>query len=113
MGGHLFIYKTYYKYLCLSNGYLWSPSITFTIDVWVLYGGVQNFLEENPRPNPFKINWPGDGWYRKFLDQHPNLTERKPEVTAASANVSESDIIIILYLTKKYNTTLHSDNTVK
>lgn len=54
---------------------------------------VQKFLEENPRPNPFKNNYPGDGWYKSFLRRHPTLVERQPEgVTSASANVSGKDI---------------------
>ncbi|XP_044753622.1 chaetoglobosin A biosynthesis cluster protein C-like [Coccinella septempunctata] len=58
-----------------------------------LQASVKNFLDENPRPNPFKDNLPGDGWYKSFLRRHPVLTERQSEgVTPSSANVSESDI---------------------
>lgn len=54
---------------------------------------VKTFLDENPRPNPFKNNLPDDGWYKAFLKRHPIICERVPEaVTAASSRVSETDI---------------------
>lgn len=54
---------------------------------------VQQFLKENPQPNPFTNNTPGEGWMRVFLKRHPELVTRSTEaVTSASACVSESDI---------------------
>lgn len=54
---------------------------------------VKEFLDSNPRDNPFQDNLPGEGWYRRFLKRHPNLTHRTPEaVTSASSVVSEADI---------------------
>lgn len=54
---------------------------------------VQEFLNQNERPNPFKENLPGIGWYQAFLRRHPNISLRTPEgVTAASSCVSENDI---------------------
>lgn len=54
---------------------------------------VKNFLDKNPRPNPFLNNCPGDGWYKAFLRRHPSITARTSEaVTSASSAVSEADI---------------------
>ncbi|XP_022832409.1 uncharacterized protein LOC111360624 [Spodoptera litura] len=54
---------------------------------------VQKFLIENPRPNTFLNNRPGDGWWKAFLKRHPRLATRTSEgVTKASACVSEKDI---------------------
>lgn len=50
-------------------------------------------MNQNERPNSFKENWPGLGWYQSFLRRHPNISLRTPEgVTAASSCVSENDI---------------------
>lgn len=54
---------------------------------------VKQFLDDNPRENPFTNNYPGHGWYKSFLKRNPELTERKSEaITAASSKISESDI---------------------
>ncbi|KAE8749581.1 hypothetical protein FOCC_FOCC003569 [Frankliniella occidentalis] len=54
---------------------------------------VKEFLDDNPRENPFTDNHPGRGWLKAFFKRHPQLTQRKPEaVTRASACVSEEDI---------------------
>lgn len=54
---------------------------------------VQEFLHVNNRENPFKNNLPGNKWYKSFLRRHPEIKLRTSEgVTAASANVSETDI---------------------
>ncbi|KAI4466272.1 homeobox-like domain superfamily [Holotrichia oblita] len=54
---------------------------------------VKEFLDQRPRENPFVNNCPGETWYRAFLRRNPEVTERTSEaVTAASANVSESNI---------------------
>lgn len=54
---------------------------------------VKEFLDLNPRKNPFVNNLPGNGWYKAFLKRHPHIALRTPEaVTAASANVSEQNI---------------------
>ncbi|KAF9417166.1 hypothetical protein HW555_005677 [Spodoptera exigua] len=54
---------------------------------------VVKFLTKNSRPNSFINNKPGEGWYRLFLKRHPEITTRTAEaVTAASANVSNSNI---------------------
>ncbi|KAJ8912756.1 hypothetical protein NQ315_016712, partial [Exocentrus adspersus] len=54
---------------------------------------VKSFLDANRRPNPFKVNIPGNSWCESFLKRHPILTQRTSEaVTSASANVSSSDI---------------------
>lgn len=54
---------------------------------------VQNYLKENPRPNPFKDGRPGDKWFSSFMKRHPILGTRNAEgVTKASACVSEEDI---------------------
>lgn len=54
---------------------------------------VQEFLTQNERPNPFKNNLPGIGWYQAFLKRHPAIATRTPEgVTPASSCVSENDI---------------------
>ncbi|KAG5885259.1 hypothetical protein JTB14_025956 [Gonioctena quinquepunctata] len=64
-----------------------SPVSKFYIQV-----SVEEFLDINPRENPFCNHSPGDGWYRAFLKRH-DLTHRTTEaVTAASGVVSESDI---------------------
>ena len=58
-----------------------------------IQSAVKEFLQKQPRPNPFRDNKPGEKWYKCFLHRHPTLVERTPEaVTAASARVSESDI---------------------
>ncbi|KAI4455752.1 hypothetical protein MML48_9g00000300 [Holotrichia oblita] len=54
---------------------------------------VKEFLDQRPRENPFVNNRPGETWYRAFLRRNPEVTKRTSEaVTAASANVSESNI---------------------
>lgn len=54
---------------------------------------VQEFLTSNQRPNPFKDNLPGIGWYKAFLKRHPEIAARTPEgVSTASSCVSENDI---------------------
>jgi hypothetical protein len=54
---------------------------------------VQNFLQSNPRPNPFKDNRPGPGWVKAFRRRNPQISFRASEgVTAASACVTEADI---------------------
>ncbi|KAJ0169285.1 hypothetical protein K1T71_015169 [Dendrolimus kikuchii] len=54
---------------------------------------VEQFLTKTPRPNCFINNKPGEGWYRLFLKRYPDITTRTAEaVTAASANISESNI---------------------
>lgn len=54
---------------------------------------VKEFLDKEPRRNPFKNNFPQDGWYKAFLRRNPELTERTAEgVTSASAAVSENNI---------------------
>lgn len=54
---------------------------------------VKKFLDNYPRPNPFTENLPSRGWMRAFLRRHPNVSLRTSEaITAASANISESDI---------------------
>lgn len=54
---------------------------------------VQKFLGENPRPNSFLKNRPGDGWWKAFLKRHPKLAIRTSEgVTKASSCVAEKDI---------------------
>ncbi|XP_030767168.1 uncharacterized protein LOC115890944, partial [Sitophilus oryzae] len=54
---------------------------------------VKEFLDKNPRENPFVNNRPGEAWYKAFLRRNPEITIRTAEaVTAASANVSENDI---------------------
>lgn len=68
---------------------------------------VKNFLDKVPRKNPFSDNTPGRGWYKAFLRRHPDISLRTPEgITAASSNISESDIRqwfvqIELYLKEK------------
>lgn len=58
-----------------------------------LQSSVQIFLNNNPRPNPFKNNRPGDGWVAAFLRRHPHIVKRTSEaVTTASSCVSEKDI---------------------
>lgn len=58
-----------------------------------LQESVKQFLDDNPRPNPFPENRPGKGWYKAFLRRHPDVSLRTPEaVTSASANISENDI---------------------
>ncbi|CAH0729912.1 unnamed protein product, partial [Brenthis ino] len=48
---------------------------------------------ESPRPNPYKDNYPGDGWFKAFLKRHPDIVQRTSEgVTQSSANISELDI---------------------
>lgn len=54
---------------------------------------VKEFLDDNPRENPFRNNLPGTGWYKAFLKRHRNLVLRTSEaITNASACVSENDI---------------------
>jgi hypothetical protein len=53
---------------------------------------VQNFLQLNPRPNPFKDNRPGPGWVKAFLRRNPISLRASERVTAASACVTEADI---------------------
>lgn len=55
--------------------------------------GVQKFLNDNPRPNPFPDNRPGEGWWKAFLKRHSNLSIRSSEgVKKASACITEKDI---------------------
>lgn len=50
-------------------------------------------MDENPRPNSFIDNTPGDGWYKLFLKRHPELSIRTSEaVTSASSKLSEKQI---------------------
>lgn len=82
-----------------------------------LQSSVKHFLEDNPRPNPFRNNLPGDAWYNSFLKRHPILAHRQSEpVTAASSAVSEYDIrkwfsTIESYLKEKdlFSVLQHSD----
>lgn len=54
---------------------------------------VQDFLKQNPRPNPFRNNKPGETWFKSFMKRNPNITFRTSEgVTNASSCVSEQDI---------------------
>lgn len=54
---------------------------------------VKTFLDENPRPTPFKDNTPGIHWYKGFLNRHPNLTTRTVEaVTKTSSTIAENNI---------------------
>ncbi|XP_030751032.1 uncharacterized protein LOC115878626 [Sitophilus oryzae] len=71
-----------------------SQTKGFPLHVEDVQLSVKQFLDENPRPNvPFLGNKPGRGWFRAFLRRHPDITLRTPEaITAASSNVSESDI---------------------
>lgn len=58
-----------------------------------IQASVKEFLDKNPRENPFRNNMPGDGWFKAFLKRHPCITQRTSEaVTSASANVGETDI---------------------
>ncbi|KAH0819510.1 hypothetical protein GEV33_003282 [Tenebrio molitor] len=58
-----------------------------------LLSSVKNFLDHNPRPNPFKNNRPGKGWLKAFLKRNPTVTQRQSEaVSSASACVTEQDI---------------------
>ncbi|CAG9565845.1 unnamed protein product [Danaus chrysippus] len=68
-----------------------EEGVSLKIENWKR--SVSKFLEEKPRPNPFKVNYPGDGWVKAFLKRHPNIVQRTSEgVTQSSANVSEQDI---------------------
>ena len=54
---------------------------------------VKHFLDMTPRPNPFRNNCPGNGWYKSFLNRHPELATRTAEfVTKASSNISPNDL---------------------
>jgi hypothetical protein len=54
---------------------------------------VKQFLDESPRENPFKGNYPGIGWYKAFLKRHVDITSRTSEgVTSASSKVTEENI---------------------
>ncbi|XP_072389546.1 uncharacterized protein [Diabrotica undecimpunctata] len=44
-----------------------------------LKSSVQKFLIENPRPNNFKDNRPGDGWLKGLLKRHPGVSRRTSE----------------------------------
>lgn len=44
-----------------------------------IQASVKQFLDDNPRQNPFTDNYPGYGWYKAFLKRRPELTERKSE----------------------------------
>lgn len=58
----------------------------------VLYS-VKHFLDMKPRANPFTNNCPGNGWYKSFLNRHPQLASRTAEfVTKASSNISPNDL---------------------
>nr|CAH7762579.1 unnamed protein product [Callosobruchus chinensis] len=58
-----------------------------------ILNSVQKFLTENPRPNLFVNNRPGDCWLKAFLKRNPSITQRTSEsVSAASACVAEKDI---------------------
>ncbi|XP_050066785.1 uncharacterized protein LOC114123838 isoform X4 [Aphis gossypii] len=55
-----------------------------------LQDSVKKFLDEQERPNPFKNNLPGIGWYKAFLRRHPILSIRTSElVTNASSNPAD------------------------
>nr|XP_023012937.1 uncharacterized protein LOC111502979 [Leptinotarsa decemlineata] len=74
------------------------PVIKFDIQV-----SVKEFLDANPRDNPFCDHISGDGWYRAFLKRHPALTHHTLEaVTAASSVISESDIRHWFTLVEEY-----------
>lgn len=65
----------------------------FPLKIEDLQRSVHKFLMENPRPNQFKDNYPGDGWVKTFLKRHPDIVPRTSEgVTQSSACVSEKDI---------------------
>lgn len=54
---------------------------------------VKSFLDKVPRDNPFKDNFPSDGWNKAFLKRHPDISIRTPEgVSSSSSKVSEKDI---------------------
>ncbi|CAH2009353.1 unnamed protein product, partial [Acanthoscelides obtectus] len=54
---------------------------------------VQKFLIENPRPNPFNNNRPGECWFKAFLKRQPSIRQRTSEpVSAASACMAEKGI---------------------
>ncbi|KAF8792530.1 uncharacterized protein LOC129969677 [Argiope bruennichi] len=61
-----------------------------------LQSSVQKFLADNPRPNPFKNNCPGEGWIRAFMRRHPSIkfkTKLRSEGgTHTSVYVSEQDV---------------------
>ncbi|KAF9420546.1 hypothetical protein HW555_003296 [Spodoptera exigua] len=60
---------------------------------WIISGLAKVYLDENPRPNNFIDNTPGDGWYKLFLKRHPELSIRTSEaVTSASSKLSEKQI---------------------
>ncbi|CAG9829492.1 unnamed protein product [Diabrotica balteata] len=68
-----------------------------------IQASVKEFLDSNPRENPFQDNFPGEGWYRGFLKRHEILTNRTPEaVTSASAVVSEGDVRKWFSLVEEY-----------
>lgn len=55
---------------------------------------VKEILDKSKRPNPFKDNKPGEGWYKAFLRRHPDLCIRvAEEVTKASSCVSKDNIV--------------------
>ncbi|CAH1996167.1 unnamed protein product [Acanthoscelides obtectus] len=54
---------------------------------------VQKFLIENPRPNPFNNNRPGECWFKAFLKIHLSIKQQTSEpASAASTCVAEKDI---------------------
>ncbi|XP_050299728.1 uncharacterized protein LOC126738432 [Anthonomus grandis grandis] len=58
-----------------------------------ILNSVQQFLIENPQPNPFNNNRPGDCWFKAFLRRNPTIVQRTSEaVSNASACVCEKDI---------------------
>ena len=52
-----------------------------------IQASVKDILDAKPRANPFKDNYPGDGWYKAFLKRHPSL-----KVTATCSKGSNKDI---------------------
>ncbi|KAL3277443.1 hypothetical protein HHI36_012791 [Cryptolaemus montrouzieri] len=57
----------------------------------------ENLIEDwikTSKDVPFPGNKPGRGWFKAFLRRHLDITFRTPEaITAASANISEHDIL--------------------
>lgn len=86
-------YLTEEEETCLQNWIFELSRKGFPLKKEDLQFSVQKFLNDNPRPNPFKDNFPGEGWVRGFLNRHPKIAKRTSKgVTFASACVSEADI---------------------